>query len=83
MATPDSIRGAAAVNPTAFELDILQFAEAGLTVVPRGEIGGTEIRISDRFGDPVSVLLAAKQAMAVAALLIMAAAAVDDAEHRL
>jgi hypothetical protein len=83
MAAFESTRAGRAVNPTtAFELDILDLAEASLAVLPLLDVGGVEIRVKDHTGEPIRVLLAPRQAMAVATLLVHAVAAVDDAESR-
>ena len=77
MASPESTRAVRAVNPPTFEHDILGFVEAGLAVVPRPDLGAVEVRIRDAGEPPVVILLAPRQAMAVAALLVAAVAGVD------
>ena len=82
MAEPQSSRAARAVNtPAVFEHAILGFVEAGIAVVPRPDLGAVEIRIRDAGEPPVVILLAPRQAMAVAALLVAAVAGIDRDER--
>ena len=76
MAAPESTRAIRAVNPSTFETELLAFVECGLAVVPRHDLEAVEPRIRDREQSTV-VLLAPRQVMAVAALLIAAAAEVE------
>jgi hypothetical protein len=70
-----------AADPGGKPSDILQFTEAGLAIIPRGDLGAVELRARDRAG-PISILLGQPQAMLVAAQIIAAVALIDREEDR-
>jgi hypothetical protein len=76
MAIHDLAPGACPGNPVDITA-LLAFGRCALSVKPRRDLGAIEVWISDGGSRPVVVVLAPKQAMAVAALLIMTAAAVE------
>jgi hypothetical protein len=71
MAVSQSRGRASAVNP-----DFLNFAEAGLRVVARPDIGGVELQIVERDVVLESVVLAPVQAVALAQRLVATVLAV-------
>jgi hypothetical protein len=83
MPTRKSSRARRAVNPEHTDLAerVLQFATCGLAVLPRVDIGAISLRAQDRKGG-IEILLAVKQARAVALLLLSAAEAVESVEDR-
>ncbi len=69
-------------NSLGFATSILEFAETGLAVAPRGDLGAVEIKVRAGQQNPVAILLGPSQGMAVAALLIAAVATVGrEREH--
>jgi hypothetical protein len=75
-------RARGAVNPAdTFEVDLLQFVEAALSVVPRFGLGAIELRVRDH-ELVTAVVLAPAQAKAAGMLLLAVAKAVEDAEGR-
>jgi hypothetical protein len=76
-------RARRAVNPAPIDIAemVLQFAECGLAVLPRPDIGAVALMAQDRQGG-IEILLAPLQARAVAGLLIASADAVERAEGR-
>jgi hypothetical protein len=76
-------RARCAVNPESIDVAeaVLTFSEAGLAVLPRNDLTAVEIRARDRKGD-VQIMLAVKQARAVALLLLACAETVEAAEGR-
>jgi hypothetical protein len=77
MALPKSIHVTPRVNLD--DLDLLDFIDAALAVVPRHDHGAVELRVRDHKHITV-VVLAPRQARAAAALLIAAAASIEDDE---
>ena len=78
MAARQSSRADRAVNPDIF--DILGFAECGLAVVHRPDIGAVELVIRERGRIIETVVLAPEQALAVAERLVGAVMALAAAE---
>jgi hypothetical protein len=78
-----SSRARRAVNPESIEVAeaVLTFSEAGLAVLPRNDLTAVEVRARDRKGG-VQIVLAVKQARALALLLLSAAETVEAAEDR-
>jgi hypothetical protein len=72
MAARQSNGRASAVNPTKFELDLLNLAEAGICVTVRHDIGAVEVLIRDHDRHE-QILLAAPQAIVLAQRLIATA----------
>jgi hypothetical protein len=70
------------VNPESIDLaeQILQFASCGMAILPRVDIGAISLRAQDRRGG-IEILLAVKQARAVALLLLACAETVESAEE--
>ena len=82
MAKRQSSRGASAVNPTISVHDILGFAEAGLAVETRAEIGAVELVIRERGRITETLVLAPRQAARLAERLLLAALPLAAAEVR-
>ena len=82
MPGPESTRGAPAVNPATFEIDLLGFAEAGIAVETRPDIGAIELAIRDHGQVAETLVLAPVQALAVAQRLVRAVQAMTAAEGR-
>jgi hypothetical protein len=83
MPAKKSSRAWRAVNPDHTDIaeQLLTFATCGLAVVPRTDITAVEVRARDRQGG-VQILLAVKQARALALLLLSAAETVETGEDR-
>jgi hypothetical protein len=78
-----SSRARRAVNPESIDIaeKVLQFATCGLAVMPRVDIGAIALKAQDRKGG-IEILLAPRQARAVALLLLSCAETVESAEDR-
>jgi hypothetical protein len=72
MAEAESTRAARAVNPDAFERDILNLTRAGLRVVPRPDIEAVEVRARALGHPPTTIVMAPNQALELAERLVAA-----------
>ena len=80
MAESQNTPARCAVNPAAFERDLLQLTEGGLAVETRLDIGAIELIIRDRGDTAEVVILGPEQATLLACRLLHAALAVYAAE---